>query len=55
MFLNSMFQQMFTDISGDGPFGGGGDRRVALVPHRRILQDLRQGRRHRTCRRVYPT
>ena len=24
VFLNSMFQQMFTDISGDGPFGGGG-------------------------------
>ena len=24
VFLNSMFQQMFTSISGDGPFGGGG-------------------------------
>jgi peptidoglycan hydrolase FlgJ len=24
VFLNSMFQQMFTNISGDGPFGGGG-------------------------------
>lgn len=24
VFLNSMFQQMFTGISGDGPFGGGG-------------------------------
>ena len=23
MFLNSMFQQMFTGIDGDGPFGGG--------------------------------
>lgn len=24
VFLNSMFQQMFTDIKGDGPFGGDG-------------------------------
>ena len=24
VFLNSMFQQMFTSVSGDGPFGGGG-------------------------------
>ncbi len=24
VFLNSMFQQMFTQIDGDGPFGGGG-------------------------------
>ena len=24
VFLNSMFNQMFTDIDGDGPFGGGG-------------------------------
>jgi peptidoglycan hydrolase FlgJ len=24
VFLNSMFQHMFTGISGDGPFGGGG-------------------------------
>jgi peptidoglycan hydrolase FlgJ len=24
VFLNSMFQQMFTDIGGDGPFGGNG-------------------------------
>jgi len=24
VFLNSMFQQMFTGISGDGPFGGNG-------------------------------
>lgn len=23
VFLNSMFQQMFTGIDGDGPFGGG--------------------------------
>jgi flagellar protein FlgJ len=23
VFLNSMFSQMFTDIEGDGPFGGG--------------------------------
>jgi flagellar protein FlgJ len=23
-FLNNMFSQMFTDIDGDGPFGGGG-------------------------------
>jgi Rod binding domain-containing protein len=24
VFLNSMFQQMYTDIKGDGPFGGDG-------------------------------
>jgi flagellar protein FlgJ len=24
VFLNSMFQQMFTGINGDGPFGGSG-------------------------------
>ena len=24
VFLNSMFQQMFTGINGDGPFGGNG-------------------------------
>jgi peptidoglycan hydrolase FlgJ len=24
VFLNNMFSQMFTDIDGDGPFGGGG-------------------------------
>jgi Rod binding domain-containing protein len=24
VFLNSMFQQMFTGIQGDGPFGGNG-------------------------------
>jgi Rod binding domain-containing protein len=24
VFLNSMFQQMFTNIDGEGPFGGGG-------------------------------
>jgi flagellar protein FlgJ len=24
VFLNSMFNQMFTGIEGDGPFGGGG-------------------------------
>ena len=24
VFLNSMFQQMFTSVGGDGPFGGGG-------------------------------
>jgi peptidoglycan hydrolase FlgJ len=28
MFLNSMFQQMFTGIDGDGPFGGSGALRV---------------------------
>ncbi len=34
MFLNAMFQQMFTGIDGDGPFGGSGALRVlALVPH----------------------
>jgi Rod binding domain-containing protein len=24
MYLNAMFQHMFTDIDGEGPFGGGG-------------------------------
>ena len=24
MFLNSMFQQMFTGVEGEGPFGGDG-------------------------------
>lgn len=24
VFLNTMFQQMFTDLKGDGPFGGSG-------------------------------
>ena len=24
VFLNSMFQQMYTDVGGDGPFGGNG-------------------------------
>ncbi len=28
MFLNSMFQQMFTGIDGDGPFGGTGALKV---------------------------
>jgi peptidoglycan hydrolase FlgJ len=28
MFLNSMFQQMFTKIDGDGPFGGNGALKV---------------------------
>jgi peptidoglycan hydrolase FlgJ len=28
MFLNSMFQQMFTAIDGDGPFGGSGALKV---------------------------
>jgi flagellar protein FlgJ len=28
MFLNSMFQQMFTGIDGDGPFGGSGSLKV---------------------------
>lgn len=28
VFLNSMFQQMFTGISGDGPFGGKGALKV---------------------------
>jgi Rod binding domain-containing protein len=28
MFLNSMFQEMFTGIDGDGPFGGSGALRV---------------------------
>jgi flagellar protein FlgJ len=28
MFLNSMFQEMFTKIDGDGPFGGSGSLKV---------------------------
>jgi peptidoglycan hydrolase FlgJ len=28
MFLNNMFQQMFTGIDGDGPFGGSGSLKV---------------------------
>jgi peptidoglycan hydrolase FlgJ len=28
MFLNTMFQQMFTGIDGDGPFGGKGSLKV---------------------------
>ena len=28
MFLNSMFQQMFTSIDGDGPFGGSGALKI---------------------------
>jgi peptidoglycan hydrolase FlgJ len=28
MFLNSMFQQMFTNVDGDGPFGGSGALKV---------------------------
>jgi len=28
MFINSMFQQMFTGIDGDGPFGGSGALKV---------------------------
>jgi Rod binding domain-containing protein len=27
-FLNSMFQQMFTGIDGDGPFGGSGSLKI---------------------------
>ncbi len=28
MFLNTVFQQMFTGINGDGPFGGSGPLKV---------------------------
>ena len=28
MFLNTVFQQMFTGIDGDGPFGGSGSLKV---------------------------
>ena len=28
MFLNTMFQQMFTKVDGDGPFGGSGALKV---------------------------
>ena len=28
MFLNTMFQQMFTGINGEGPFGGSGSLKV---------------------------
>ena len=48
MFLNSMFQQMFTKMDGDGPFGGSG----ALKVWRSFLTDqyaktFRQEWRHR--------
>ncbi len=35
MFLNTMFQQMFTSVNGDGPFGGSG----ALKVWRSMLTD----------------
>jgi Rod binding domain-containing protein len=35
MFLNSMFQSMFTGVDGDGPFGGSG----ALKVWRSMLTD----------------
>ena len=35
MFLNTMFQQMFTGVNGDGPFGGSG----ALKMWRSFLTD----------------
>lgn len=35
MFLNSMFQQMYTGVDGDGPFGGSG----ALKIWRSLLTD----------------
>ncbi len=28
MFLNSMFEQMFTGVDGDGPFGGSGALKI---------------------------
>jgi Rod binding domain-containing protein len=28
MFLSNMFQQMFTDMDGDGPFGGSGALKI---------------------------
>jgi peptidoglycan hydrolase FlgJ len=28
MFLNNMFEQMFTGVDGDGPFGGSGSLKV---------------------------
>ena len=28
MFLNTMFQQMFTGVDGDGPFGGSGALKI---------------------------
>jgi peptidoglycan hydrolase FlgJ len=34
-FINSMFQQMFTDVDGEGPFGGSG----ALKVWRSLLTD----------------
>jgi peptidoglycan hydrolase FlgJ len=35
MFLNTMFQQMFTSVNGEGPFGGSG----ALKVWRSMLTD----------------
>ena len=51
VFINSMFQHMFTAIDGDGPFGNGpgvGIWRSFLTE--RIFQGHRQGRRHRPRR-----
>jgi len=35
VFINTMFQQMYTDINGDGPFGGSG----ATAVWRSLLTD----------------
>ena len=51
VFLNSMFQHMFTGIDGDGPFGGNGATRcLAFAAYGRIREIIRQVRRHRNCR-----
>ncbi len=48
MFLSNMFQEMFAGVDGDGPMGGSGAlESVALLRHRPICQEFRQGRRHR--------
>ena len=47
VFLNAMFGQMFSGV-GEGPFSGGQAAKTwQAYSHRRIRQELRQGRRHR--------
>ena len=47
-FLSSMFQDMFTGIDGDGPFGGSGSLEdLAFVHDRSVRQITFEGGRHR--------
>jgi hypothetical protein len=55
VFLNSMFNSMFTGIDGDGPFGGNGTSGVwRAMLHRSICAQLRQRRRRRHCQSRLP-